>query len=105
MLVDYYLGQLTFRLTDGIRRENIIRAQQSYERFLIRLEDYGMLDKQSVDAYERYQENREGFTTILTSDAARRRDVKIANFKAEKALKQKIEVGHKTKLETSVAEL
>lgn len=95
LLVDFYCAQLTFRLSDGDRKSNLLQARRYHERFLSRLDTYRILDKQSVDTYERYQENPEKFTTVLTSDAARRRDIKIANFKAEKALKEKLNVCHR----------
>ncbi|KAL9089749.1 MAG: hypothetical protein Q9159_002396 [Coniocarpon cinnabarinum] len=91
LLIDYQLGQLTFRLSSADRKITLQHARSCYERFLTRLDAYRILDKQSSDTFERYQEDPARFSVVLTSDASRRRDVKIANFKAEKALKEKLQ--------------
>lgn len=91
LLLNHHLAELTLKLTSGDRKSNLLRAQQRYERFLKLLEDYEVLSKDDVRMFERYTESRARFSTATTSDAAARRETKIARFKAEKELKNKLQ--------------
>jgi len=51
-----------------------------------------MLSKGDAKLLESYNEDKQNFSTVSTKDAAARRDVKIARFREEKGLKQKLEV-------------
>jgi hypothetical protein len=73
------------------RKENLLKAQGFYERFLKLLDSYDMLGKSDAKLFETYLEDRTGFSTASTRDAAARRETKIARFREEKELKQKLE--------------
>ncbi|KAF2103328.1 TAP42-like protein [Rhizodiscina lignyota] len=91
LLIDYHLAELVLKITGGDRKGNLHRAQQSYERFLKLLDNYDILSKGDARLLERYTENPTAFSTASTSDAAARRDMKIARFKDEKELKRKLD--------------
>ena len=69
------------------------RAQKAYERYLSLLDNYNMLNAKDRRLYERYLDDRDDFSLISTTDAAARRDTKIARYKQENELKLKLEVG------------
>ena len=52
-----------------------------------------MLNAKDRRLYERYLDDRDDFSLISTTDAAVRRDTKIARYKQENELKLKLEVG------------
>ena len=52
-----------------------------------------MLSSGDRKLYETYNENPSSFSLAPVNDAAARREVKIARFREEKELKQKLEVG------------
>lgn len=56
------------------------------------LDSYDALSGGDFKTFEHYLENPDGFATTTTNDAAQRRQIKIARFKEERALKHKIEV-------------
>ena len=51
-----------------------------------------MLEKGNVGLYERYTEDKDGFSLMQSNDAATRRNTKIGRFKQEKELQLKLEV-------------
>lgn len=74
-------------------RKNILRAaRDAYERYLSLLSHYDVFSSVDKKMYEAYTENPTTFSTISTTNFEARRAAKIANFRLEKELKQKIEV-------------
>ncbi|WQF83483.1 Putative TAP46-like protein [Colletotrichum destructivum] len=73
------------------RRVALERARESYETFLGFLDSYDLLSAQQKILYERYTDEPLAFSTLGTNDAAKRRDVKIANFKSERALRERLD--------------
>lgn len=69
------------------------RTREAYERFLGLLDSYRMLSPADQKLYNAYTDAPTTFSAISTSDLAKRRDAKIANFKQEKELKNKLQVG------------
>jgi len=59
---------------------------------LKQLDNYDILSKAEARLYEQLKEAPDTFSTASTTDAATRRGTKIARFKEEKALKEKMEV-------------
>jgi hypothetical protein len=90
--IDYYLGELVLKNITPDRRRVLRSSQEALERYLNLLDDYSMLSASDKRLYERYTNNRDSFSLLSSSDASIRRDVKIARFKQEKNLKQKLEV-------------
>lgn len=70
----------------------LLRVFGQYQTFLARLEDYELLSSKDKKLYERYAANPSTFSLTSTQDPATQRDTKIARFKEEKELKQKLEV-------------
>lgn len=97
MSINYHLAELVQKVfTPEIsgRKDHIVQARARYELFLKLLDSYDMLSKSDAKLFESYNEDKQNFSTVSTKDAAARRDVKIANFRKEKELKQKLEVSH-----------
>jgi hypothetical protein len=65
-----------------------------YEKYLLRLDEYGLLSSSDKKLYERYLENPTSFTIASLTDIVARRELKVARFREEKELKQKLEVRH-----------
>ncbi|SLM40217.1 TAP42-like protein [Lasallia pustulata] len=92
LMIDYYLAELTLRDTTLSRKFILLHAQDAFERFLTLLDTYSLLStKGDSSLYETYLDNRTTFTTAASSDAAARRDTKIARFRQETDLKRKLE--------------
>ena len=119
LLVDFYLGELIQRtpmssssssslvalppisspsssspsasLLARERRPILDRSRRAYERFLNLVDNYGLVTGPYDRLLERYRDDESGFAVVKGADAAARRDGKIANFRAEKELKQKLE--------------
>ena len=90
--IDYILGDLIPRRTSSNRKALLKDSQDAYERYLNILDRYDMLSKNDKKLYERYLDRKDSFTLLASSDPSIRRDTKIARFKQEKDLKQKLEV-------------
>lgn len=90
LLIDYYLAELILK-TSSNRKAALKRAQIHFERFLKLLDDYDALSKDDARIYERYRENKDGFSVASKTDPAARRETKIARFRSEKELKRKLE--------------
>ncbi|KAI2626206.1 TAP42-like family protein [Xylaria nigripes] len=73
------------------RRGLLNSAREAYEKFLHLLDSYSILSSQDSRLFARYNEEPCAFSTISATDPNARRNAKIANFKAEKQLKQKLE--------------
>ena len=74
------------------RKQVLQAARQAYERYLSLLDHYEILSTADKKLYKTYIESPTTFSTISTTDPNARRGAKIANFKLEKELKNKLEV-------------
>lgn len=72
------------------RKVNLSRARDYYERFIKLLDSYDILSRSDSKLYDTYKDDRAAFSVASTRDAAARRDAKIARFREEKELKQKL---------------
>ncbi|KAI0866588.1 TAP42-like family protein [Xylaria cubensis] len=94
LLVLYHIAELLQKVSSSSpleRRRILESAREAYERFLHLLDNYSILSPQDGKLFAEYNEDPTGFSTISTKDPNARRNAKIANFKAEKQLKQKLE--------------
>ncbi|KAL5341580.1 TAP42-like protein [Aspergillus crustosus] len=91
LTVEYHIAELLQRSYSSDREAILQRALQQYEKYVARLDDYYLLSEKDKKLYERYVANPTTFSLTQTNDAATRRDVKIARFKEEKELKQRLE--------------
>lgn len=74
------------------RRELLRRTRGVYESFLGLVDGYGLVQGTYKTLLERYKEDHEGFSIVSqTADPTVKRNSKIQAFKAEKALKDKLE--------------
>lgn len=93
LLVQYQLAELIQKVPTAAPRERrhiLDKARHCYERFLFALDSYALLAPPYAKLLEAYTESPTAFSTIPSTDPAVRRNNKIANFKAETALKQKL---------------
>lgn len=94
LLVDFYIAELVQRtphLTPRERLQVLGQARSAYERFLSLVDGYGLVQAPYSKLLERYRDDEEAFAVVAGSDMAAKREGKIANFKAEKALKDKLQ--------------
>ncbi|KAK7403124.1 Type 2A phosphatase-associated protein 42 [Neonectria punicea] len=94
MLLDFYIAELvqkTPSLKLDERADVLASARAAYDRFLALVDGYALVSAPYDRVLERYRDHPEAFAVVATSDAAARRDGKIANYKAEKQLKDKLE--------------
>ncbi|KAJ2994052.1 hypothetical protein NUW58_g1655 [Xylaria curta] len=94
LLVLYHIAGLLQKVSSSSpleRKRILVSTREAYERFLHLLESYSILSPQESKLFAEYNEDPMGFSTIATKDPNARRNAKIANFKAEKQLKQKLE--------------
>ncbi|KAF2459184.1 type 2A phosphatase-associated protein 42 [Lineolata rhizophorae] len=99
LLIDFELAGLVLRKTSfgeeggGAqgRKKDLLRAREAYERFLRLVDRLDGLSRQDQRLWERYLEDKEGFSTAGTADAVARRGIKIARFREEKELQRKLE--------------
>ncbi|KAI0418609.1 TAP42-like family protein [Xylaria grammica] len=94
LLVLYHVAELLQKVstrTSQERKELLSSVREAYERFLHLLDSYSILPPQDSKLFVEYTEHPTTFSTISTKDANARRNAKIANFKAEKELKKKLE--------------
>ncbi|KAL7937903.1 TAP42-like protein [Trichoderma chlorosporum] len=94
LLVDFYFAELVQRtphLTPKERLQVLARARASYERFLSAVDGYGLVIGSYGRLLERYRDDEEAFAAVA-GDMAAKREAKIANFKAEKALREKLQM-------------
>lgn len=92
LLVNFWIAELLLRITGGDRKSHLLNARTSLESFLKLVDSYDLLSPSDSKLLETYQEGPDVFSTASTRDAAARRETKIARFREEKALKQKLEV-------------
>ncbi|KAI3318604.1 TAP42-like family protein [Xylariaceae sp. AK1471] len=94
LLVLYHIAELLQKvsISSPLERRRVLNStREAYERFLHLLDSYSILSPQDSKLLAEYNEDPTGFSTISTKDPNARRNAKIANFKAEKQLKQKLE--------------
>ncbi|KAH8681173.1 TAP42-like family protein [Xylariales sp. PMI_506] len=94
LLVHYRIAELLQKISTKSpleRRVALKQTRDAYEKFLHLLDNYSLLSRSDTKLFELYNDDPEAFSTISTTDAAARRNAKIANFKQEKELKQKLE--------------
>ncbi|KAI1650605.1 TAP42-like protein [Daldinia loculata] len=94
LLVNYRIAELLQKVSTqspSERKAALNATREAYERFLHLLDSYSILSPSDSKLFTEYNEDPSAFSTISTSDPAARRNAKIANFKAEKELKKKLE--------------
>ncbi|KAI0132079.1 TAP42-like family protein [Xylariales sp. AK1849] len=94
LLVTYHIAELLQKIsvTSPVERKAALNTtRDAYERFLHLLDNYSLLSSSDAKLFDAYNEDPEAFSTISTTDPTARRNAKIANFKQEKELKQKLE--------------
>jgi immunoglobulin-binding protein 1 len=98
LVINHHLGDLIIRVSSTDRKTVLQNGREAYERYLSLLDHYEILSTADKKLYQAYVESPTTFSTISTMDPSVRRGAKIANFKAEKDLKKKLEVfrGYRT---------
>jgi len=94
LLTNFHLAELTQRLPTASlqdRKRLLIAARDAYERYLHLSDSYDLLSPPYKKLLERYTDAPLEFAAASTTDPALRRDAKIANLKAEKELRTKLE--------------
>ncbi|KAM0245612.1 hypothetical protein ACHAP5_005262 [Fusarium lateritium] len=95
LLLDSHIAELvqkTPNQSPDQRLEVLAKSRAAYERFLAAVDGYGLVGAPYNRVLERYRDEPERFAVVASNDAAARRDGKIANYRAEKALKEKLEM-------------
>lgn len=92
LTTDYVLADLLQRSYDTDRVKTLQRSRDEYEKYLERLDQYGLLSLEDKKLYERYTENPRSFSLCPLNDAVARRNIKISRYRDEKELKQQLEV-------------
>jgi immunoglobulin-binding protein 1 len=99
LLVDARHAELVEKTRRGERaeaeeREGVLReSREGWVAFLERARAYGLLDKEQEGMWERVGRDGDGFEVVQAGmEAGRRREARIAGFRAEKELKAKLEV-------------
>lgn len=97
-LVRHYLAELALKLRSGtdtsLRKSHLATSRQHHARFLRLLDSYNALSKPDAALLESLNDSPDTFSAAGPSaagDPSRRRDAKIARFRQEKELKQRIE--------------
>ncbi|KAI9756899.1 MAG: hypothetical protein M4579_003653 [Chaenotheca gracillima] len=91
LLIDYHLSQLIPKRSSSNRKLVLHQARHASERFLELLDTYRILSRDDRQLHEQYLDSPDKFSTASTTDPAARRNTKIARFREEKELKQKVE--------------
>jgi immunoglobulin-binding protein 1 len=75
-------------------REGVLReSREGWVAFLERARTYGLLDNEQEGMWERMGRDGDGFEVVQAGmEAGRRREARIAGFRAQKELKAKLEV-------------
>ncbi|UKZ85216.1 uncharacterized protein TrAFT101_001085 [Trichoderma asperellum] len=95
LLVDFYIAELVQRtphLAPKERLQVLGQSRSAYERFLSLVDGYGLVRGSYSKLLERYRDDEDAFAVVAGTDMAAKREGKIANFKAEKALKDKLQI-------------
>lgn len=91
MTVDFHLGELTVKASSADRKATLGRAQSFYRQFLTICDAYDLISAPEKAALEKAMDGSR--SSLLPVDPAARRNAKIAQFKREKELRVRIEVG------------
>ncbi|KAH6895426.1 TAP42-like protein [Thelonectria olida] len=94
LLLDFHVAELvqkTPNLSPDQRVDVVAASRAAYERFLALVDGYALVKGPYAALLERYRDDPGQFCVVATSDPAARRDGKIANFRAEKQLKDRLE--------------
>ncbi|KAF4979211.1 hypothetical protein FDECE_18100, partial [Fusarium decemcellulare] len=94
LLLDAHVAELvqkTPNLSPDQRGDVLAQSRSAYERFLATVDGYGLVGSPYSQLLERYRDDPDSFSVVASNDPATRRDAKIANFRAEKQLKEKLE--------------
>ncbi|OAQ63178.1 TOR signaling pathway regulator (TapA) [Pochonia chlamydosporia 170] len=94
ILTNFTIAELIQRtpFTVPARRKLVLRAaRDAYERFLSLVDGYGLVVGPYAKLLERYRDDAEQFA-VVSGDMASKRDAKIASFKAEKGLREKLDL-------------
>ncbi|KAL2159935.1 hypothetical protein VTH06DRAFT_2068 [Thermothelomyces fergusii] len=93
-LINFHLAEITQKLPSSSPQERkgiLSAARDAYERYLHLVDSYGLLSPPYKKLLEQYTEAPTTFSTVSTSDPEARRNAKIANFRAEKELRNRLE--------------
>lgn len=90
-LISFHRAELLQKVQQQDRTSLLRKASTAYDAFLKLLDQYDILSRNDSRLLEHWRESPEKFSTAPSTDAARRRETKIARFKLEKELKQKLE--------------
>ncbi|KAL9090001.1 MAG: hypothetical protein Q9165_005530 [Trypethelium subeluteriae] len=90
-LINYRRAELHLKSQRQDRATILREALAAYEAFVQLLDQYDILSRDNARLFSHWKESPERFSTAATTDAARRRETKIARFKQEKELKRKLE--------------
>ena len=94
LLVDFYIAELvqkTPNLSPTQRIDVLAQVRDAYERFLSLADNYILIEPPYDKLLQHYHDSLDSFAVVASTDPALRRDGKIANFRAEKELKTKLE--------------
>ncbi|KAI1335862.1 TAP42-like family protein [Xylariaceae sp. FL0016] len=94
LLISYRIAELLQKIATPSpleRRAALSTTREAYEKFLHLLDNYSILSAKESKRFAEYNDDPEAFSTISTRDPTARRNAKIANFKTEKEMKQKLE--------------
>jgi len=95
LLVNHHLAELVQKLPSSSPRERSLllsQARDAYERYLHLLDSYALHSPTHKKLLEAYTDSPTTFSTVSAGgDPTARRNAKIANFKAEKELRAKLE--------------
>jgi immunoglobulin-binding protein 1 len=91
--LNHALAEVVIKAASGERKVTLKAAQNLYERFLRQLDAYDALSPADTKTYERFLEDRNGFSVIPTGgDAFARRDAKVARYRDGVAMREKLQV-------------
>ncbi|KAI1102778.1 TAP42-like family protein [Jackrogersella minutella] len=94
LLLNFRIAELlqkVFTPTPIERGAALKHTREEYEKFLHLLDTYSILSQSDSKFFAAYIEDPSAFSTISITDPTARRNAKIANFKMEKELKNKLE--------------
>ena len=94
LLLDHHVAVLLDRLSTTTPQDRLLtlsRSRTAHDTFLARVDAYSLLTPHHAALYSRYTEDPTGFSTTVSADASSRRDAKIAAFRHERTLKQRLE--------------
>jgi immunoglobulin-binding protein 1 len=93
LLLYQALADVVLKVASADRKATLKAAQNYYERFLRQLDSYDTLSPGDAKLYERFLEDRDGFSAIpTTGDAFARRDAKVARYRDGVAMRESLQV-------------